>query len=326
MSQSPSVGAAPTTVSVLVPTYRRPTEVQRCLRGLAGQTRRPDEVLVVVQPEDAPSRAVLAQPWEVPVREVLVDRPGLVAARNAGIAAATSVIVAFIDDDAVAASDWLERMLVYYADATIGAVGGRDVMYHGGTLAQEGRRRQVGVLTWYGRFVSMHPRGVGPAREVDFVKGVNMSFDRARNPDLRVDENLRGRGAQVHEETSLCLQLRDRGYRVVYDPEILVDHYEADRGDDDPRSPQVLRARRDRHHNQTYVVARHYPVARLVVHVLYAVVVGMADAPGLLLTLRNIVRTRTLSGHLLPLVANVQGRGAGILSALRWRREHRASR
>jgi len=311
------------TVSVLIPTYRRPELLAQCLAGLEQQDRAPDEVLVVVRPDDIASRAHLAQHPDLPLREVLVERPGLVAARNAGIAAATSDILAFIDDDAVAAPDWLGRMLAHYTDPDVGAVGGRDVMYHGGALAQESRRRRVGVLTWYGRFISMHPRGIGPAREVDFLKGVNMSFARGRHPDLRVDENLRGRGAQVHEETSLCLQLRNRGYRVIYDPEILVDHYEADRGADDARSPQVLRARRDRHHNQTYVVARHYPVARVVVHVVYAVVIGMADAPGFVLTLRNIVRTRTLRGHLLPLVANVSGRAAGLQSALRWHREHR---
>jgi cellulose synthase/poly-beta-1,6-N-acetylglucosamine synthase-like glycosyltransferase len=289
------------------------------LAGLAAQGRTPDEVLVVVRREDEPTREVLARGWDLPLREVVVERPGAVAARNAGLEVARGDIVAFTDDDAVPRADWLTRLAAAYEDSTVGAVGGRDVIYADGVPTATPPRTQVGVLTWYGRFVTLHPRGTGPARDVDFLKGVNMSISRIRSPALRFDERLRGRGAQVHEDAALCLEVRRAGLRVVYDPEIVVDHYEADRGENDARAPRDLRARRDRHHNQTYLVARYYPVHRVVVHLLYAVVVGMADAPGLLLSVRDIVRTRSLRGHLLPLVANVLGRTSGLATGARLR-------
>jgi GT2 family glycosyltransferase len=306
-------------VSVLVPTHRRPWHLRRCLQGLVCQSQRPDEVVVVVRRDDAESRTVLAESWDLPLLEVLVDRPGAVAARNAGLEVAIGEVIAFLDDDAVARPDWLARLTAAYSDPSVGAVGGRDVIYQGGVAVPVPLRRQVGVLTWYGRFVTLHPRGTGPARDVDFLKGVNMSISRTRAPGVRFDEHLRGRGAQVHEDAALCLEVRSRGLRVVYDPEIVVDHYEADRGDNDARAPRDLRARRDRHHNQTYLVARYYPFPRVVVHVLYSLVVGMADAPGLLLTLRSVARTRSPRGHLVPLVANVQGRLAGLVTGLRLR-------
>jgi GT2 family glycosyltransferase len=306
-------------VSVLVPTYQRPAALARCLAGLAAQVRPPDEVLVVVRGEDVATRAVVARGWDLPVHEVVVARPGAVAARNAGLEVATGDVVAFTDDDAVPRPDWLARLVAVYADPSVGAVGGRDVVYADGVPTPTPVRAHVGVLTWYGRFVTLHPRGTGPARDVDFLKGVNMSVSRTLSPALRFDERLRGRGAQVHEDAALCLEVRRAGLRVVYDPEIVVDHYEADRGENDARAPRELRARRDRHHNQTYLVARYYPAHRVVVHVLYAVVVGMADAPGLLLSLRDIVRTRSLRGHLLPLVANVLGRISGLATGVRLR-------
>ncbi len=40
-------------VGVLVPSYRRPEDLGRCLEGLAAQIRLPDEVMVVVRDEDA---------------------------------------------------------------------------------------------------------------------------------------------------------------------------------------------------------------------------------------------------------------------------------
>ncbi len=153
-----------------------------------------------------------------------------------------------------------------------------------------------------------------------------MSIHRARVPDIRVDTSLRGVGMQVYEETTLVLQVKQRGHRVVYDPAIRVDHFEADRGASDSRRPREFRPWRDRQHNQTYVVARYYPPHRTAVHVMFSVLVGTSDAPGLVLTARNVLRTRTLRGHVIPLAANVAGRLLGVSTAVRARRVDRARR
>jgi len=316
----------PRTAAVLILTWQRADELRKALRGVAAQTRQPDEVLVVVRPDDEAAHAVLAEPWELPLRTVLVHQPGVVAARNAGWAAATSDVVAFLDDDAVPEPDWLERMLAHYDDPEVAAVGGRDRVFHNGVPADEGPWKHVGVLMWYGRLAGLHHRGTGPARDVDFLKGVNMSIRRSLVPDIRVDTSLRGVGAQVYEETTLVLQVKQRGHRVIYDPAIQVDHFEADRGALDARQPRELRPRRDRQHNQTYVVTRYYSPHRAAVHFLFSLLVGTSDAPGLLLTARNILRTRTLRGHAVPLMANASGRFLGVLTAVRARWVHPARR
>jgi glycosyltransferase involved in cell wall biosynthesis len=52
------------------------------------------------------------------------ELPGLGGARNIGAAAAQGTIIAFLDDDAVAADDWLEQLSPGYIDPKVLGVGG----------------------------------------------------------------------------------------------------------------------------------------------------------------------------------------------------------
>ncbi len=49
---------------------------------------------------------------------------GVSGARNSGVAASTSSIVAFLDDDAEALPDWIEHMIAGYEEANVLGVGG----------------------------------------------------------------------------------------------------------------------------------------------------------------------------------------------------------
>lgn len=53
-----------------------------------------------------------------------VQERGLSGARNCGVAEATGSIIAFLDDDAIAAPDWLANLLKPYDDAQVLGVGG----------------------------------------------------------------------------------------------------------------------------------------------------------------------------------------------------------
>ena len=69
--------------------------------------------------------------------DVPAGRPGFVAALNAGVAASRGEIVCLTDDDAEPHADWISRILETFGRSRIGAVGGRDWVYHGGQLEEE---------------------------------------------------------------------------------------------------------------------------------------------------------------------------------------------
>ena len=69
-------------VSVLVPAWRRPEALARCLNGLTAQQRAADEVIVVLRDGDPESLAVTARSALAGLRTVDVEAPGQVAALN----------------------------------------------------------------------------------------------------------------------------------------------------------------------------------------------------------------------------------------------------
>src|SRR5215216_1661030 len=101
-----------TQISVLVPTYRRPGDLARCLAALSAQQRRPDEVVLAVRDTDEETRTFLSEAdlSPLPPRIVPVAAPGVVAAMNAGLTASAGTIVAMTDDDAAPRPDWLRRI------------------------------------------------------------------------------------------------------------------------------------------------------------------------------------------------------------------------
>ena len=223
-------------ISILVPTYRRPVDLERCLAALERQIRRADQVVVVARTDDEQSWAVINKPWKFPITPVRVSRPGVVAALNAGFDCASGNILAITDDDAAPHPDWLARIEAHFvAHADLGGVGGRDWVYHGDSQVR-GSKNLVGKIQWFGRIVGNHHLGVGPPREVDVLKGVNWSFRREAIEHLRLDEELRGEGAQVHNELAFSLAVQRRGWKLLYDPAVAVNHYPGVRHDVDQRN------------------------------------------------------------------------------------------
>jgi GT2 family glycosyltransferase len=221
----------PSTVSVLLCTYRRPADLARCLEALSRQTRLPDEVVVVHRDIDAETRALLAGPLpaNLNIRIAEVQPPGLIAARNTGLDVCRGDILALIDDDAVPYPWWCERLLEHFqANPQLGGLGGRDRCFNGKEF-DDRQVELVGKLQWIGRRIGNHHIGTGGLREVDMLKGANMSYRAAAVKGLRFDTRLRGSGSQPYEDIAFSLAVRRAGWQLMYDPDVLVDHYEGAR-------------------------------------------------------------------------------------------------
>ena len=116
------------TASAVVCTYSDSRWPWLCdaLRSLREQTHPPDEVLVVVDHNDALLRRARD---EFPQCTVIAndEAAGLAGARNTGIRHSSCDVVVFMDDDAVAEPDCLRRLLEPYRDPRVAGSGGAAV-------------------------------------------------------------------------------------------------------------------------------------------------------------------------------------------------------
>lgn len=116
-------------LSIVIPTYRRPDLLARCLAALAAQDLPAGDYEVLVA-DDAASDATRAQVERLgspAVRYVAVTgRHGPAAARNAGWRAARGGVIAFTDDDTVPAPGWASAGLgAFDRDPELAAAAGR---------------------------------------------------------------------------------------------------------------------------------------------------------------------------------------------------------
>jgi glycosyltransferase involved in cell wall biosynthesis len=219
----------------------------------------------------------------------------VVGAENAALDCATGEIVLLIDDDAIAPPDWVARHLAHYADSTVGAVGGSADNNDGrGNRFPTRAAEPIGAITWYGRIIgNMHDQPAEwrnrPPRDVVHLVGYNMSLRRTAFD--RFEPALR-RYWQLFEADA-CLQVRARGYRVRFDPGIVVDHgagaYSAAAYVPDRRSDLQTRVANSAY-NLGFVLSKHTPPPLRWIRWLYLLGVGTSWLPGPLLLPLSIRR------------------------------------
>ena len=218
-----SSGRAPT-VSVVVCAYTmaRWHLLGRALESVRSQTVPAVEILLVV--DHCP--ALLARAKELPGVRVFanVGPRGLSGARNTGVAAARGEVVAFLDDDAMAAPDWLEHLLRPYDDPGVVGVGGRVVAeWEGGKPAWFPPEFNWVVGCSY----------VGQPTVSSVVRnpiGANMSFRRAALlavGGFSADVGRVGTRPLGCEETELSIRVarRDPTASIVLEPRAVVRHH-----------------------------------------------------------------------------------------------------
>ena len=216
--------------SVILCTYNRASMLGGAIESLAAQTIPPAtfEVLVVDNnSSDGTADAVMELRERFPelaLRYLLETMQGLGRARNAGWRASEGKVVAFLDDDARAAPDWLEKALAAFSETAPApwAVGGPIRPYYD-SPRPSWFRDEYEERNWGARR--------RPLESGESFAGSNLVVSRdalERFGGFSTEAGMTGSRLSVGEETALILRIWESGEgegRLLYLPDLVVRHH-----------------------------------------------------------------------------------------------------
>jgi mycofactocin system glycosyltransferase len=282
--------------TIVVPVRDRAPELERCLT-CAGT----DASVIVVDDGSADAGAVAAVCRRHGARLIVATTGGgPAAARNRALLELETELVAFLDSDCRPAPGWIEALAGHFDDPLVAAVGAR-IRPLPATRGRRASVRQRYDIARCALDMGERESDVGPGRRVAYLPTAALLVRRAAlatgfDPELRYGEDV-----------DLVWRLCAAGWRVRYDPAVLVGHAE-------PDTWAGLLARRFRYGTSAAPLARRHP-GRLPATVLRP---RRALACGLALAGRPALALAVVAGSAAVLARRLQGTGVPAIRAPMW--------
>jgi len=211
-------------ISVIICTYTedRWNDLVAALESVQQQTLLPEIIVAIDHNPYLLKRVQEHLPGVIAVANT--EARGLAGARNSGIAAAKSQIMAFLDDDAVAIPEWLRFLCEGYVDPSVLGIGG-------GVIPRWVEKKPAWLPEEFYWVVGCTYRGMPQtASPIRNPIGANMSLRREVLETVggfRTEVGSMGpRHAGGCEETELCIRARQRWLQgvFIYQPQASVSH------------------------------------------------------------------------------------------------------
>ncbi|WP_343866912.1 tetratricopeptide repeat protein [Caenispirillum bisanense] len=220
----PLPAAAAPDVSVVLVLHNQAGLTLQTLVALADQQGVAFETIIVDNASQDDTAALLAR---VDGATILRndENVGFLLAANQGAEVARGRHVLFLNNDAYLHRDALAAAVRRLdGDPTVGVVGGRIALV-------DGTLQEAGCIVFNDGSAAGYGRGRNPdqpefrfVRDADFVSGAFLLIPRALWQALGgFDTAL---APAYYEDVDLCLRVRRAGFRVVYDPAVLLTHVE----------------------------------------------------------------------------------------------------
>jgi GT2 family glycosyltransferase/glycosyltransferase involved in cell wall biosynthesis/uncharacterized coiled-coil DUF342 family protein len=213
-------------VSVIIPIYGKIDYTMRCLFSIAANPPQVDFEVIIVD-DCSPDNS-----WEVLKNKVIGIRMlrnkknlGFIRSSNIGANAAKGKYILFLNNDTEVTPGWLEELLrTYYLFPGTGLVGSKLVY-------PDGRLQEAGGIIWqdgnawnFGRYQDPQLPVFNYAREVDYCSGASIMVPKSLFDELGgFDEHYL---PAYCEDSDLALKIREKGLRVIYQPQSTIIHYE----------------------------------------------------------------------------------------------------
>lgn len=215
--------------SVIIPTYKRLNDVQRCLRSLQEQSVDDFEILLVDNAGDRKLRRWVKDfNFDAPKRVQYLHEPqlGVHHARHLGAHNARGKLLVFTDDDATFEPDWLERYVKAFSGHPEMVAAGGPVLPKWQTKPPSWVIDYVEKVNWISILSLLKPKDSLEISSRGFFYSINMAIRRqvffevgGFNPDIFGEVWL------GDNEVGLVTKLREKNLLVGHVPDAVVYHH-----------------------------------------------------------------------------------------------------
>lgn len=212
-------------VSVVIPVYNKAEYTAACLLSIAANPPQVPFETIIVDDGSTDCTEEFFSSWPGVRYFRNQENLGFIGACNRGAAEARGRFVCFLNNDTNVLEGWLDELVsTAQSDTSIGLAGSK-LVYPNGILQEAGGIVWRDGSAWnYGRMQDPDAPSFSYRRDVDYVSGASILVPTELFRELGgFDDHYK---PAYYEDTDLALKIRDRGLRVVLQPESIVIHYE----------------------------------------------------------------------------------------------------
>jgi GT2 family glycosyltransferase/glycosyltransferase involved in cell wall biosynthesis/ubiquinone/menaquinone biosynthesis C-methylase UbiE/TolA-binding protein len=214
--------------SIIIPVFNNANYTMKCLEALALNTEyEPYEVIVVDNASTDETKEILST-LEGDIKIITNScNLGFSKACNQGAKAAEGEYLIFLNNDTIPQSGWLNSLVNTVNENKDIAIAGSKLLYPDNTIQHAGvvfNVSDVGISIYhiYKGFDREAP-AVNRVREFNAVTAACMLIRKNIFTESGMFDETFVNG---YEDVDLCLKVREKGYRIIYNPESELYHYE----------------------------------------------------------------------------------------------------
>lgn len=212
-------------VTIVIPVYGKVEYTYRCLNSISKHCfTNKFEVIVV---DDCSPDETLETLKKIDGIRVIANEQnmGFIRSCNRGAEIAKGEYLLFLNNDTEVTNGWFDELLYTFKEFPGAGLVGSKLVYPTGKL------QEAGGIIWRDGSAWNFGRGQDPqlpvfnyAREVDYISGASIMMPKILFEELEgFDEHYL---PAYCEDSDMALRIRDKGYRVIYQPLSTVIHHE----------------------------------------------------------------------------------------------------
>ena len=215
-------------VSIIIPTKDNPEFIQRCLQSIFETTTYPNFEVIVIDNNTTDEQAIeIINSY--PVKKVDYKEPfNFSKINNFGSNCAKGDYLVFLNNDTcINTKDWIENLLYYVEQPDVAAAGpllkfpDNTVQHAGVVLGFRGTADHI--MRNYPIDCEGYAGSLLCAREVSAITAACMMVKKSLFVDVG---GFNEYYSIIYQDVDLCLKFLTKGYRIIYNPRVVITHYE----------------------------------------------------------------------------------------------------